>query len=177
MTRLTYRAARREEAQEPVEFDFVYDERIEDRTEEGELRGYGYEERTDTFKCYGTVSTLLLSKLANNAEVDTGSEEGMRLIDEFFVQAFGDSDEGVAEYRRFFRLQTKYGDDDLMMQIIAGLVEQFVGRPTQQRSRSESTPSSAGASSKVVSLSRGSVQVVSGEVVPTDSEETAASSG
>jgi hypothetical protein len=166
MTRI-YRAARRRSQKEPVTFDLHYEVPKEERDQEsGEVMGVTYRQRTEHFVCGGEVSTLLLSELAYNADLDVADPEAMKLIRNFFANAFGDSEEGRKGYALFFRLVTRYGDDDLLMEIMAGMVEDFSGRPTKRPSQSPDTPSTTGETSKVVSLSRATVhQVVPGEVL------------
>lgn len=149
----SYKAARRaaRSQQEPVEFDFQWEE---NEAPEGEPERWV--ERKEHFQCWGQVSTLVLSELAFNADVDSASPEGMSLIREVFSQAFGDP----VEYRRFFRLVTLHGDDEVLMDIMQGLIEDLMGRPTVEPSGSSSTPSETGVVSKVVSLSRGTVEVL-----------------
>lgn len=168
----SYKASRRRALKQPVPFEFNYEVAVEDRDEDGALVGTHFEERVEHFVAKGDVSTLLLSELAANADVDTATPEGMRLIRDFFAQAFGDDE----QYSRFFRLVTRYGDDDLLMEIMSGLVEDLMGRPTMRPSDSPATPSTSGEPSKVVSLQRGTVQVVEGQVLDS-TEEPQASSG
>lgn len=138
----SYKAARRAHTGDPVPFRYEY-------TDDDGV------EQVEVFECQGEVSSLLLSELASNADVDVATPEGVALLREFFAQAFGDE----AAYRRFFKLHTKYGDDDLLMDIMAGLVEDFAGRPTRRPSASPATQSSGGMQSKVVSLQQGTVEV------------------
>lgn len=157
MARRNYKAARRRAraALEPVEFDFSWDENV---APEGEPEQW--EEHTETFQCFGQVSTLVLSELAYNSDVEVATEEGMALIRQVFAQAFGSDAKAQADYRRFFRLVTLHGDDEVLMEIMQGLIEDLMGRPTQESSDSSSTPSTSGVTSKVVSFSRGTVEMV-----------------
>lgn len=156
MGRRSYKAARREALGEPVEFDYEYvDEQGADQVE--------------TFTCRGKVDTLMLSEFAHNAEVESDSPEGMALLRQFFADAFGDE----AEYKRFFRLHTKHGDDDLLFEILGGLVEDFAGRPKAQPSSSSTTPSTTGPTSRDDSSSADLVVLPGGFQVqrPTSREE------
>lgn len=193
----SYKAARRAAKKQPVEFDFAYVTTAEVRDEEGDLIGTEEVDRTVHFVCKGEVSTLLLSELSYNADLDVSDPAAVKLIRDFFAQAFGVTvnleeqpdgsmverivhDEAYATYQKFFRLQTTYGDDDLLMEIMAGLVEDFSGRPTMQPSVSAGEPVTTGATSKVVSLSQATVrplqqgETVPGEVVE-ESSQTASS--
>lgn len=164
----SFRAARRSAERRPVPFLFVYEEMVETKDPEtDEVVGVEYEERREVFECRGEVSTLLLSELAYNSDVDVADPAAMGLIRQFFAQAFGDDD----QYRRFFNLQIKHGDDELLMEILGGLVEDFAARPTKPPSPSEPGLSSDGALSKVVSLSRGSVEIVEGSVIENELTE------
>lgn len=151
MTR-SYTAARREHLDEPVTFDVS--RHVSEPGEDGQPR-----ERVvvETFACTGQVSTLLLSEFARQADLDTATPEGMALVAQFFRQAFGDE----KEYGRFFRYATEHLDDEQMMAILAGLVEDFTGRPTKGRRPSPEQPSTTGPTSRDDS----SLQVVAGEVV------------
>lgn len=177
-----YKAARRDASREPVTFDFLWEQTVEIRDESGKLQGTEREEKTQHFELHGEVSTLMLSELAYNADLDLADPEAVKLVREFFAQAFGVErrlvegpngeiqeqvvqSKALADYNLFFKLHTTFGDDDLLMEIMSGLVEDFMGRPTQQHSTSPSEELSAGESTKVVSLSRGTVQVVPGHVI------------
>lgn len=168
----TYRAARRSTSKKPVYFRLEYEERSLVRDPEtGDVTGEEVEAKAQLFRCRGEVSTLLLSELAYNADLDVADPEAMKLIRSFFSNAFGDEEEDRAQYRLFFNLITKHGDDDLLMEVMQGLVEDFMGRPTQQRSLPQEKEPSAGESSKVVSLSAGTVTYVPGEVLESETTE------
>lgn len=170
----TYKAARRSSSKKPVYFRLQYEERTLVRhPETNEVTGEEVEQRSQLFRCRGEVSTLLLSEIAYNADLDVADPEAMKLVRAFFSNAFGEEEEDRAQYRLFFNLITRYGDDDLLMEVMAGLVEDFSGRPTQQRSLSQESQASAGESSKVVSLSAGTVEYVPGEVLESETETEA----
>lgn len=168
----TYKAGRRRASKKPVYFRLQYEERTLVRDPDTqEVTGEQVEDRSQLFRCRGEVSTLLLSELAYNADLDVADPEAMKLIRAFFSNAFGEEEEDRAQYRLFFNLITKHGDDDLLMEVMAGLVEDFqVGR-TEQRSISQESQPDAGESSKVVSLSAGTVTYVPGEVLESETEE------
>ncbi|MGI8682075.1 MAG: hypothetical protein ACR2JO_08090 [Mycobacteriales bacterium] len=165
----SYKAARRAALKEPVEFDYEYvtTEPVVDEDGAPVAAPDGVPvtrevEKSEHFVCKGEVSALTLSEFAYNADVDSATLEGAALVRQFFGEAFGDE----KEYQRFFRLHIRHGDDDLLMDILSGLAEDFTGRPTKRPSDSPATPSEtmvSGQSLKVVSLSRGTV--VQGEVV------------
>ena len=174
-----YKAARRSAERRPIPFLYEWEERVDVvDAESGEITGTRYEPRKRMFECRGEVSQLLLSDLAYNADLEVTDAAAMGLLRQFFAQAFGDD----KEYREFFNLHIQYGDDDLLMEIMQGLVEDFVARPTRSPSNLPSTSETTGEQSKVVSLSRGTVQVVEGDVIedmqlPTSEESPASSSG
>jgi hypothetical protein len=186
MTNRSYKAARRRAKRESIGFDYRYDVEV---VEGEETR---WEERSEHFDCTGQVNTLLLSELAANSDVDTATPEGMGLIRHFFAQALGAryhvvkddegnereelvDDDAAKAYRRFFKLHTRYGDDDLLMDIMGGLVEDFQADPSGSPSSLPDGPSESGGSSKVVSLSRGTVEFVPGEVLAEEPEQTSGS--
>lgn len=156
--RRSYKAARRaarRAALEPVEFDVEYE------TEEQVL---GSDEthwapHIEHFVARGEISTLMLSELAYNSDLETADPEAMALIRRLFSEAFGDD----AEYRRFFKVITTYGDDDMLMEIMQDLISEMVGRPTKAPSPSQSGQSTTGAKPKVVSLSAGTTRFLSEE--------------
>ncbi len=135
----SYKAARREHTNEPVQFAVEYTDRDGD-------------EQREVFTCVGEVSSLVLSEMAYNADVDVTTTEGAALLRQFFAAALGDAE----QYKRLFRLVLTEGlDDDILMDIMAGLVEDFTGRPTKRPSALPATPSTSGPGSKVVSLPGG----------------------
>lgn len=135
----SYKAARREATKEPVKFEVGYED------DDGN-------EKMETFTCTGEVSSLVLSEMAYNADVDIATPEGAAVLRQFFAGAFGDQN----EYRRFFRFVMTQGlDDDMLMEIMQGIAEDFAGRPTKRLSDSPGTPSTTGQDSRVVSLPGG----------------------
>lgn len=195
----SYKAARRraQRRAEPIGFGYGYEVEVDAYGAEGKPV---WEERTERFECHGKVDTLLLSELAYNADVDTATPEGMALIRQFFAQAFGVrhrivvdkegaehevlvEDEAAQGYRKFFKLHGQHGDDDLLMEIMGGLVADFQADRTTSPSVSADGPSESGDSSKVVSLSAGTVKLVpsgeEGETVwgPEEEQEPTRASG
>lgn len=192
----SYKAARRSAERRPVPFLYNYDEEAEVSGADGGTTVVTTEKRV-LFECRGEVSTLLLSELAYNADLDVADPSAMKLIRSFFAQAFGVRshtlrdeegepilddkgeeqqvvvhDEAWRQYNKFFNLHTEHGDDDLLMEIMGGLVEDFSARPTKSPSTLQPGAETTGVTSKVVSLSRGTV--VEGSVE--DSEESGARS-
>lgn len=134
-------ARRRQDRQEkaPVEFDLAYT--VKGRHECGEScpqrcsKQFDYVDHDDHFVCHGDISTLALSELAHNSDIDTATAEGIAIIRDVFSDAFGDE----SEYRRFFRA-ARHIDDDQLLEILEGLVEEFAARPTVQPSSSQPQP-------------------------------------
>lgn len=143
----TFKAARRAAKKEPVEFRVEY---VEEVLVDGETLEV---EKSEVFTCTGDISTLSLSELAYNADIDAATAEGAAILAEIFREAFGDD----VEYRRFYKFQKKYLDDDgdALIDIMGGLVEDFTGRPTQLPSASPVSSSTDGQGSKVTSLPGG----------------------
>jgi hypothetical protein len=186
-----YRAARRSASKRPVPFTYTYEEPVATYDEQGEPSGEEWVERKVLFECRGEVSSLMLSELADSADTEVSDPAGMALLRKFFAAAFGVrtklmidretkepvlgqdgepmrepiKDDAYAQYAKFFKLHTEYGDDDLLMEIMQGLVEEFQARPTKPALPSSTGPETTGPVSKVVSFSRGSVEVVEGDVV------------
>jgi hypothetical protein len=202
-----YRAARRSASKRPVPFTYTYEEPVATYDEQGEPSGEEWVERKVLFECRGEVSSLMLSELADSADTEVSDPAGMALLRKFFAAAFGVrtklmidretkepvlgqdgepmrepiKDDAYAQYAKFFKLHTEYGDDDLLMEIMQGLVEEFQARPTKPALPSSTGPETTGPVSKVVSFSRGSVEVVEGDVVevgdlPGPAEQQASSS-
>jgi len=145
----TYRAARREADREPVDLPITYEVQVP-HPDAPELMVW--EERTEVFRCRGEISSLTISELGYHADLDTQSAEGAALLRDIFSQAFGDD----VEYKRFYAFtKTQRIDDDLLIEIMQDLIEEFTGRPTQRPSDSQRLPSTDGLPSKVVSLPGG----------------------
>lgn len=186
-----FKAARRSASKRPIPFTYTYEEPVATYDEEGNPSGEEYVERRHLFECRGEVSSLMLSELADSADSDVNDPAAMALLRKFFAAAFGVrtklivdpetkepvpgpdgepmrepiKDDAYAQYAKFFALHTEYGDDDLLMEIMQGLVEDFMARPTKPASISSRGQTTTGQESKVVSFSRGTVQVVEGDVI------------
>ena len=109
------------------------------------------------FICEGGLTTLDISEFAEVAAtgIDTDDPRAVAVFAEFFRSVLGPK-----QYTRF-RAHTRQHDTDLevFIDIMAGLMEDFVGRPTEEPSHSQDGPSSTGPMSRVVSLQRGSVTI------------------
>ncbi|MEV4179944.1 hypothetical protein AB0J28_00675 [Streptosporangium canum] len=108
------------------------------------------------FRCAGAPSLMDLSELARLSElgVDSVTPEGMSIIAEFLSGAMGRQ-----EYNRFRTHIREHGTDpEMVMEILQGIVEDFVARPTSRPSVSPDGPPATPTSSTVVSFSRGTVE-------------------
>jgi len=144
----SFAAARRAARREPVTFDLTFEvaEQLPDDTE-GAQPGATREvvrEVTEHFSCRGQVSTLTLSELARQADLDLSNPMAVALVAEFFVAAFDDAE----QYKRFRRVIGDHFDDEVLMEVLAGLVEDFLSRPTKAPSPSPGTPSTTGSTSR-----------------------------
>lgn len=110
-----------------------------------------------TFVCEGGVSTLDISEFAKVAKtgIDTEDPAAAAVFAEFFEAALGPK--VYAQFRQHVRKH--HTDEDVFVDIMHGIIEDFLGRPTQEPSHSQDGPSTTGPTSKVVSLQRGSVFV------------------
>lgn len=109
------------------------------------------------FVCEGGLTTLDISEFAMAAKngMDTADPAAAAVFAEFFQAALGPT-----QYRRLKDHMRAHGtDDDVLVDIMQGLMEDFVGRPTEEPSRSQDGPSTTGRTSRVVSLQQGSVTV------------------
>ncbi|GAA2022550.1 hypothetical protein WDZ16_12935 [Pseudokineococcus marinus] len=143
-----YAAAKRAAVAEPVTFELTYE--VPDLTPDeatGQPVPDAVREQVETFTCRGRVPVLLLSEFARQADLDAATPEGAALIADFFRHAFGPGEDDVREYKRFYRLVGERFDDDVLMDVLAGLVEDFGGRPTERPSTSAPGPSPTGTSS------------------------------
>lgn len=110
-----------------------------------------------TFVCEGGLTTLDISEFAMAAKngMDTADPAAAAVFAEFFQAALGPT-----QYRRLKDHMRSHGtDDDVLVDIMQGLMEDFLGRPTEEPSHSQTGPSTTGGMSRVVSLQRGSVTV------------------
>lgn len=111
------------------------------------------------FVCDGALTTLDISELAEVAElgVDTEDPRAAAAITKFFRAALG-----MPEYTRLKNfIRTEKLDDDVLVDIMAGIMEDFAARPTEQPSSSHDGQSTTGPTSnpgsRVVSLQSGRV--------------------
>lgn len=110
-----------------------------------------------TFVCEGGISTLDISEFAKVAKtgIDTEDPAAAAVFAEFFEAALGPK--VYAQFRKHVR---DHGtDQDVFVDIMSGIIEDFLGRPTQEPSHSQDGPSTTGPTSKVVSLSKGSIHL------------------
>lgn len=108
-----------------------------------------------TFVCEGGVTALDISEYAKVAKmgIDTEDPAAVAVFAEFFEAALGPK--VYSEFRKHVR---DHGtSEDVFVDIMGGIIEDFLGRPTQEPSHSQDGPSTTGPTSKVVSLQRGSV--------------------
>jgi hypothetical protein len=105
------------------------------------------------------LTVLDITELARMANVDADSPEGIAALGDFFETALG-----RAQYRQFRdHCRRNRTPDDVLLDVMAGLVEDLTGRPTQPPSPSPAGPEPIGATSRVVSLSDGTVRPMSSE--------------
>lgn len=107
------------------------------------------------FTCAGGLTALDISELAEVAElgVDTEDPRAAAAIAKFFRAALG-----LPEYNRLKdHMRAHDTAEDVLIDIMAGVIEDVAGRPTQEPSSSQDGPSTTGPMSRVVSLQRGSV--------------------
>ena len=108
-----------------------------------------------TFVCEGGVSTLDISEFAKVAKggVQTNDPAAAAVFAEFFEAALGEN--VYAQFRRHVRENNTTEDE--LVDVMQGIIEDFLGRPTKEPLPSQDGPSTTGPTSKVVSLQRGSV--------------------
>lgn len=134
---------------------------------ENPLEGVSFELDDEVFECRGAVSTLDLSELASAAvnALDSADPAGMAIVSEFLKAAFG-----AEVYRQFrFHTRTHKTPDDVLLEIITGIVEEveenvsvMTARPTRSPSRSSRGPTvPAERRARVISLATGDVSEVS----------------
>lgn len=138
----TRRAARREQGKlEPVPFEVVYADDL------------GEEVRA-VFNAYGEMSAATMADGAYFADRGIDSPEGAAVIRQGFVEMIDDED----EFRRFWAVARKLDEDDLV-DIFGGLLEETLGRPTTPPSDSSATSSTTGTGSSAASSPAGSSPV------------------
>jgi hypothetical protein len=108
-----------------------------------------------TFVCEGGVSMLDISEFAKVAKagVNTDDPAAAAVFAEFFDAALGEK--VYAQFKRHVRENNTTEDE--LVDIMKGIIEDFLGRPTKEPLSSQDGPSTTGPTSKVVSLQRGSV--------------------
>lgn len=167
----TYKAARRaakraERAAEPHQFTLAWDEDKPTLDDDGQpvLDDAGDPvlepvEQTATFTVHGEIGTLAISEfalMANAADEEEAQKHGGKLA-EVFMDAIDDA----AEYTRFSKIVRKHFDDEELMEVMGGIIEDQVGRPTRESSPSSDSPlvvtatEMSGDSTKVVHLQGG----------------------
>lgn len=123
-----------------------------------------------TFKCVSVPSLMDLTELARLAEtgMDSITPEAMAIIAEFLTSAMGKK-----EYRRFRTHARDHGTDpQMVMEILQGIVEDFVARPTPRPSDSPDGPPATPTTSMRVSFSAGTVEELPpGETPPVETVE------
>jgi hypothetical protein len=109
----------------------------------------------ETFRVMGEVQLLDLCELMrlNKRNVKTVDPTGIAALADFFRGALGD--EEYERFREFTRANCT--DPDLLNDIMEGIVEDLTEVPTSRPSHSVGGPSSSGLTSRVVSLSQGTV--------------------
>jgi hypothetical protein len=112
------------------------------------------------FVCEGGVTTLDISEFAQIAKtgIDTDDPAAAAVFAEFFQNALGPT-----VYATFKRHTRAHGtDDEVFVDIMQGIIEDFLGRPTGLPSSSHDGQSTTGPGSnpgsRVVSLQTGTVQ-------------------
>lgn len=111
------------------------------------------------FICEGRLTTLDISELAEVAElgVDTEDPRAAAALAKFFRATLG-----MAEYNRLKNhMRVNDTAEDILIDIMAGIMEDFAARPTEQPSSSDDGQSTTGPTSnpgsRVVSLQAGTV--------------------
>jgi hypothetical protein len=144
---------------------------------ENPLEGVSFELDGEVFECKGTVSTLDLSELASAAvnALDSSDPAGMAIVSEFLKAAFGPE-----VYRAFrYHTRTRKTPDDVLLEIITGIVEEvqenvsvMTARPTNSPSRySRGLTVPAARRARLISLATGDVQEVSSPPGPGTGED------
>jgi hypothetical protein len=139
------RAANRAEGQvDPVDFEVSWFEKVTGPD------GTPVElEQTEVFHAYGEPSMATLTDAGYFAELNTDTPEAMAIIRRIFMEAIGDED----EFKRFWKISRHLGDT--LIDIMGGLIEDTLGRPTKRPSDSPPSSPNDGEPSRVVSLPGG----------------------
>lgn len=133
----SYKAARRAAKREAVDFEVTWYDDAD-------------AEHADVFHAYGVPSMTTLSDAGYFADMDAETPEAAAIIRKIFEESIGDA----VEFSRFWRV-ARMVDNDTLVDIMADLIEDTTGRPTERPSASAASSSSDGQSSKVVSLPGG----------------------
>lgn len=134
----SYKAARRAaERAEGIPFEVVYfdDEGVE---------------HVELFHAYGELKSTTQFDMAENADLDVLTPAALRIVKRVYVECIGDA----AEFQRFWAI-FDYLDEDTLVEIMQGLIEDVTGRPTQRPEDSAPSSSIGGQPSRVVSLPGG----------------------
>lgn len=133
------RAAERERAAlEPIEFEVTYE-----TTERGEDGVDQVVERTDRFAATGEISAATLTDFGYFADTPSDDPAAVAVMRRVFMEAIGDQ----TEFRRFWAIAPRL-DEDTLLEIMTGLMEDVLGRPTQPPASSQATSSSTGQPSR-----------------------------
>jgi hypothetical protein len=107
-------------------------------------------EHTEVFHAYGEPSMATLTDAGYYADLESDTPEAMAIIRRIFMEAIGNE----AEFGRFWKV-ARVIDNDTLIDIMAGLIEDTTGRPTIRPSDSSASSSTDGPDSKVISLPGG----------------------
>lgn len=142
----SYKAARRAAKRAagtlaPIPFEVVYEDDLG-------------EEVRDTFQAYGEISAATLADFAYFADRGVDTPEGAAILRRGVMEVIGDE----AEFRRFWEVARQIEDDDLL-DVFSGLLEDTLARPTTPPSDSPASSSTSGQPSRAVSSPEGSSPV------------------
>lgn len=107
-------------------------------------------EHTEMFHAYGELKSTTQFDMAENAGIDVLTPGALRVVKRVFVECIGDAE----EFQRFWAI-FDYLDEDTIIEIMSGLIEDVTGRPTKRPEDFAPSSSTDGQSSKVVSLPGG----------------------
>lgn len=138
----TRRAARREQGLlEPIPFEIIYADDL------------GEEVRA-VFNAHGEMSSATMADFAYFADRGVDSPEGAAVLRTGFEELIGNPE----EFHRFWEVARQIEDDDLL-DVLAGLLEDTLGRPTTPPSDSSAPSSTTGTGSSAASSPEGSSPV------------------
>lgn len=136
------RAAKRAAGQlAPIPFEVVYTDDLG-------------EEIREVFQAYGEMSAATMSDFAYFADKGVDTPEGAAILRTGLMELIGNED----EFRRLWEVARKIDEDDLL-DILTGLLEETVARPTTPPSDSPAPSSTTGQPSRADSLPEGSSAV------------------